>query len=345
MGSVAGSGLCARGKQCVWYLCEKKPAPLRKTKPDPDLICESCRRKIESEQEGGVAPGTKKPVQQVGGSVLEGSETDTCDACARPGGEQRAAKNLIGRRGDSLCESCIYLFGAASVLLADGIESEAIILPTLVFAARLPDLPGLAPVRDAFSEAAAGSSEEKRLISSFHNVFAPMEAEKVIDEILIVRREPFYVRLNLREKLGDPTEAVTIDVHSRSVKAEDLARKYDRALRNAGVPIDGFGRGAMSYRAYPGCLEILVRPSVPEMGGWEQMVARGHPRTEQLPFPPAPIVRALYEAAAKCYGHVLIGSQKRDPFKAENLISACVAWYIGGRGQLVKRTPKLGTGR
>jgi len=56
----------------------------------------------------------------------------------------------------------------------------------------------------------------------------------------------------------------------------------------------------------------------------------------QLPFPAPQDIGRHSEALLQRYGNVLGGRERGRPSKPENLIPACAAWYIGGRGELLK---------
>ena len=59
------------------------------------------------------------------------------------------------------------------------VTDEAEIIPTLAFAARAPEIPALADLREKFAEAAKGSEAWKELNERFFlNVFDTLEAQK-----------------------------------------------------------------------------------------------------------------------------------------------------------------------
>jgi hypothetical protein len=60
---------------------------------------------------------------------------------------------------------------------------------------------------------------------------------------------------------------------------------------------------------------------------------------EQPPFPHPTVVGSMYEGVVGHFGdEVLRGRKRGGSFKHHNLIPACVAWYVGKRGELIENT-------
>jgi hypothetical protein len=57
---------------------------------------------------------------------------------------------------------------------------------------------------------------------------------------------------------------------------------------------------------------------------------------KQLSFPAPRSIGSQSEALLQRFSHVLGGRVRGRPSKLENLIPACLAWYIGGRGALLE---------
>src|SRR5215211_2152522 len=99
------------------------------------------------------------------GNLSEPSEQERCDTCRWP------SVGLVNRGGDHLCESCDALFWAAQVLVLNEIDDEAIVVPTLAFAACAPEAPHLTHLKEEFLRAAEETDTWKEFRQLFLNAF------------------------------------------------------------------------------------------------------------------------------------------------------------------------------
>jgi hypothetical protein len=232
------------------------------------------------------------------------------------------------------------LFWAAQVLVLEGITDENDIVPTLAFAARAPEIPHLAELKDEFSKADEGSGVWERFRQYFLNAFGPLQVKTKKDEVLIVRREPFSVGIypyNPFKGKTEPIKEIIIDIHARPVPPDTLADRYERALRMVNVSHERWDRGSVSYKAYKDSLRLKVQPQDSTIDWQDEMQLQ--PQQEQLPFPPPTVVRNMYQSLLQCFGYALKGRKAGGPPKQENLVPACVAWYLlGRRGGLIENT-------
>ena len=269
--------------------------------------------------------------------LLEPSEQERCDTCRWP------SVNLVKHGDDRLCESCRALFWAANVLLDNEIDDELKGVPTLAFAACAPEAPHLTLLKAEFLRAAKETDTWEEFRQRFVNMFNTLEAEKVVDEVAIVWQQPFYVRRHRRAE-GDPVEEITIDMRYRPKKVEDLEQQYEVALREADISYQEedresglYSAASFSHEVRPDLLRIVVRPRGPEMDTVGKLFERTQRRSgKQLPFPAPQYIGSHSEALIQRFGHVLRGRERGRPSKAETVIPACLAWYIGGRGALLE---------
>jgi hypothetical protein len=243
------------------------------------------------------------------------------------------------RLGDSP-EEYGELFRAARVLFEKDVSDEDLIIPTLAFAARASasDMPWLTQLKDSLLEAGEGSEAWENLWRLFIDTFDTLQPYRIVDGVPLVWRADLYVRLfrfNPTQPKAWVVKRIFIEVHSRSVKPRDVKAKYEKSLRMADIPWERWDRGSVRYKADKCYLSLLVRPEDTEgLDFMDQHLLR---TGEQLPFPPPAVVESVYEGVWKCFrDDALKGKQKENSYKPENLIPACVAWYVGGYRE---RTP------
>lgn len=261
----------------------------------------------------------------------------------------------VSREGD-LCGKCSQeavthveappehaeLFRCAQLLFNAGIEDENQIIPTLVFAANLGEMPHLREVKDGLAALTNedGKWKDLRLQVSwfFDRMVALMDA---IDGVPILQRSPFVVTY-VTNKQGNVNE-VAIDVFMHSVQAEKVAGIYERYLKLHNVEIDPI-RGDISYKLHEDFIRIVARPettSVDAADGRILALRSGPPR---LPDPL--IVAGMYRVLKgsqssgmfKGFRSVLAGRERGKPGGADILVPACVGWYVAGRGDLSEQT-------
>jgi hypothetical protein len=235
------------------------------------------------------------------------------------------------------------VFRAAEVLRLAGVTSENEIIPTLAFAARSFELTNLGVMRERFARAGEDSAERKDLEGTFRRAFDALEVVRVVEGVPIIFWRPFKLVGYPYEETG-VLEKVVIEVYLRSARGQDIAERYDRLMSRYGVPYEG-GEGNLGWQASTGCLRIVVQPRAP---GALSPLLEGrnivHPERSQAPFPHPHIVgdtcEALIGSVSKKKGNTgfafaLGGRDRGRPVDPNYLIPAVVAWYVGGRGNVV----------
>jgi hypothetical protein len=261
----------------------------------------------------------------------------------------------LGQVGE-VCDKCLeeaatgleappehaQLFRVARLLFKAGVEDENQIIPTLVFAANLGEMPHLREVKDGL---AALTNEDRkwkdlsfRVSRSFDNMVVLSDS---IGGVPILRLAPCSV-IGVTDEQGS-IEEVAIDVFMRSVQEEKVAGIYERFLARHNAEIDPT-RSNISSKLHEDFIRIVARPeaiSVDAADGRILPLRSGPPR---LPDPL--IVAGMYgvlkgsRSAGKFKGFrsVLAGRERGKPGRADILVPACVGWYVAGRGDLSGQT-------
>jgi len=248
------------------------------------------------------------------------------------------------------------LFRVARLLFRTGVNDEANIIPTLVFAANVGESPDLRDIsnlaqmpllRDISDGLAALGDPDRReawtdlsvrVRESFDNLVAPVRS---IEGAPILHQNPF--RLILVTGGHEGLEEVVIDVFERSVQPDYLAKKYEEYLKKTNVAIDP-SRGRVSYKVYEKFIRIVVQPETISM---DRADGRILPLQSGPPgFPDPLVVAGVYSVLRgsrtkgrfKGLSSVLAGRERGPSSPADSLIPACVAWYLAGRGERIEQT-------
>jgi hypothetical protein len=148
------------------------------------------------------------------------------------------APKLRATRQSDICEKCEEelaggeeplqehkeLFRAARALLDNGIENEDEIIPTLVLAANVGQMPHLEHIRDVLAKAGRRESKARgELVDELYSVFGGlvMSSGRVVDGVPLVRRTPF--RISVTRDKNEAIEEIAFDVFKRSVTHEEVA--------------------------------------------------------------------------------------------------------------------------
>jgi hypothetical protein len=257
------------------------------------------------------------------------SQGDVCDRCRKE-----------GYSPEEVSEEYVELFRAVRVLFEEGVTDEMVIIPTLAFAACSWEIQVLRHIRDEFLKTGEGSEARKELENEFINTFGTLGVECVVDGTLLVRSRPLVALIHVDDTTS-LAERITIDVYPHSldeVKSKEVAEHYEWALRRHGIAQDWRG-SSVSHSVLPTRVRIMAEPKNPQIDLLGVHMLWPPPK-EQPAFPHAREIQAKYEVivhAAKESGstHPFAGRQKGQSFKAHNLIPACVAWYVGNRGQFI----------
>jgi hypothetical protein len=228
------------------------------------------------------------------------------------------------------------------VLLDAEVTGEGKIIPTLAFAARLWESAYLQHIRDQLVKASQDPERWLELRDRFINSFSSLEALEVMNGVLVVRQIPISIHSAVNE--ADVVEEVSIDVFRRSVQPKAVAAFYKKSLRSHGISYNT-DRGDVSYQVYPNYIRVTVRPE----NRWIDLVGkhRVYPKmeTQQQSFPPPQVIESMYAAVKGSisrkppdgFAYVLAGNERGPEAEADNLVSACVAWYVGNRGRLIQQ--------
>jgi hypothetical protein len=233
-------------------------------------------------------------------------------------------------------EAFSELLRVARVLFANNVAEEEQIVPTLAFANRASALPELKSLRDQFAKIEDNGALREQFSADFYQRFRGLLPVAVSDEVLILRRVPMFVNA-VRYSGATVVKEVVIDVFMRSVTPDEVAEHYERWLVEEGLAYDESSQGTFGWRGSDACVAMTVG-SGKELN--EGQVARMSLSGRQPVFPPPQLVAALYESLKgsvnsrrfRGFAYALGGRQSGPAASPDNLIPACVAWYLRETG-------------
>jgi hypothetical protein len=234
------------------------------------------------------------------------------------------------------------LLRAARALLDNGIENEDEIIPTLVLAANVGQMPHLEHIRDELAKAGRRESKawaevDGELYSAFGGLV--MSSGRVVDGVPLVRRTPFWISVT-RDKNG-AIEEIAFDVFKRSVTHEEVRKWYEWYLKLESVDYDlhDLSRGVVAYKTdNRKFFRLIAWPEERSVDG------HGHflPVNEGVrKFPHPEAVAGMYKGLRGLMKFselppLLMGRQRGPTIMPHNLVPACVAWYLFERGRLLE---------
>jgi len=237
------------------------------------------------------------------------------------------------------------LFHAAKVVWRCGITDENEIIPTLAFAARSFELENLDALRERIASTVVGNAEWTDLQDTFRRAFVTFELARVVDGVPIIYSRPFKIMAHTYAATG-VVEKITIEVYRRSAKGEEIGTWYDTLLLWHAASYES-RQGGVGWQALPGCLQLVVQPRAPAtlnpLLGSPIVV---NPEKQQLPFPHPDLVAGMCEALIGSisekkgntgFAFTLGGRDRGRAFKPDLLVPATVAWYVGGRGRIIRQ--------
>lgn len=238
------------------------------------------------------------------------------------------------------------LFRAAQAVRRAGIVDENQIIPTLAFAARSFELTDLGVMSDRLAEAEVGGEEWRDLKGTVRRAFDTFEVLRVQDGVPILYSRPFKLRAHAHQETG-VVEKVVIEVYRRSAKGEEIGEWYETLLSKHDVSYEG-RQGGFGWHASAGRLRMVFRPLAPTALDplSEGRIEVNTERDNNPPLPHPGIVAGVCEALigsvsargkGSGFASVLGGRDRGRPFDAGYLIPAVVAWYVGGRGNVIKQ--------
>jgi hypothetical protein len=181
-------------------------------------------------------------------------------------------------------------------------------------------------------------SEDRReeFLIDFYQRFRGLIPVAVSNEVLLLRRVPMFLNA-VRYPGTTVVKEIMIDVFMRSVTTDEVAEHYERWLVEEGLAYDESSQGTFGWRGSDACVAMTVG-SGKELN--EGQVARMSLSGRQPVFPPPQLVAALYESLKgsvnsrrfRGFAYVLGGRQSGPAASPDNLIPACVAWYLRETG-------------
>jgi hypothetical protein len=266
---------------------------------------------------------------------LRPSSTDViCDPCREAG---REAEQVPSEHED--------LFRAARALFDNGIENEDEIIPTLVLAANVSQMPHLERIRDGLAKAPRGSKDRAELNAQLYDCFGGLSVvlKSVEEGVPVIREAPFRI-IGFRGE-DEVVQEVAIDVFKRSATGTEISKWYEWILNRENLGYD-LSRGEIAYKyglsedqfAYQGGSEFLRILARPEQRSVDQDGSIFPTTPEADMFPPPHVVAEHWEILRNAgFGSRLAGKRQGRPFEARNLVPACVAWYVGERGAVIEQ--------
>jgi hypothetical protein len=353
------------GVQCTQYRYLGKPSKIRSTSSSE--LCDRC-------MQVGYTPEDAQPTEgtHVTTTDAPGGASELCSQCRESPAVSQMV--LVFKNGEientPLCEGCqkrlfeqaqehnyltylpptreeprplpqdIFkeLFGAAKTLFKRGIAQEELIIPTLAFANRASALPELKALRDQFAELEDSDTLRDQFVNDFYQRFRGLIPITVSDEVLVLRRVPMFLNA-VRYPGTTVVREVVIDVFMRSVKPAEVAEHYERWLVGEGLTYDESSQGMFSY-AFPNAyLAMTVGPGKVLNEG---QVARMSLSGRQPVFPPPQLVAEQYRSLkgsvtrkrVRGFAYALGGRQSGPTASPDNLIPACVGWYLREPGRI-----------
>ena len=233
------------------------------------------------------------------------------------------------------------LFRAARVLFAYNVTKEEQIVPTLAFANRASALPELQSMKGRFAKVEHSEDRREEFLNDFYQRFRGLIPVAVSNEVLLLRRVPMFLNA-VRYPGTTVVKEVVIDVFMRSVTPDEVAERYERWLVEEGLAYDKSSQGTFGWRFSDAYLAMTVG-SGKELN--EGQVARMSLSGRQPVFPPPQLVAALYESLKgsvnskrfRGLAYALGGRQSGRAASPDNLIPACVAWYLRETGGISEK--------
>jgi hypothetical protein len=228
------------------------------------------------------------------------------------------------------------LFRAARVLFTTNVTAEERIIPTLAFANRASVLPELEATRMRFAEIESSRETREHFSNNFCRRFKGLRPVTVSDQVLILSKVPVFVYVSRYPNAAGVKE-VGLSVFMRSVKPEEVAEHYREALARERIPWEESSTGTFSWEFADTYLSMTVNSGKElNLGQAQRFTSRG----VQIAFPPPQLIGELYAALKgsvnsrrfRGFAYALEGRQSGPAASPDNLIPACVAWYLRESG-------------
>lgn len=241
------------------------------------------------------------------------------------------------------------LFKAAQVLLSEpsGVDLKAAedrIYPTLAFANEVGQSSRHQAMMELFLETRSNSKALRDLAEQFKAVFKAVQFVEIVDGVVILERSSAIASVVMHPETTLPKEVeVIVYRRSRLTEPQEVATAYEEAINNSNISCGGLGGSLRWNITQNHCLNITVSPGRELSPRRVKLFARYPERYKgKLLFPPAEAVSALYAAllgstSGHGYARYLTDRRRGAPTQADNLIPACVAFYLKRHGKINSR--------
>jgi hypothetical protein len=348
MGRVIEARYCAMGERCKLYDAVSGKAQ-KLGRYHKGTICDQCRAAGYYPED--TPPFDSKPTPDKDATT----QLASCAKCGQPAVGSYGESSFCEAHWEQLHsegvidvfspiveppqppeETFSELFRAARVLFADNVSEEEQIVPTLAFANRASALPELQSMKGRFAKVGYSKERRKEFLNDFYQRFKGLIPVAVSNEVLVLRRVPMFLNA-VRYPGSTVVKEVVIDVFMRSVTTDEVAEHYQRWLVEEGLAYDESSQGTFGWRGSDACVAMTVG-SGKELN--EGQVARMSLSGLQPVFPPPQLVAAQYESLKgsvnsrrfRGFAYALGGRQSGPAASPDNLIPACVAWYLRDTG-------------
>ena len=208
-----------------------------------------------------------------------------------------------------------WLFKAARVLLREGITDEDQIISTLALAHEF-DCPR--PIKEDILRPIKGEEIPPEALGTFF----PTEqiVVKEVDGVFIVERDPVSALILVQRSLPGKEDStiprgvlIRVRFHKKTVEPERVASVYREQLAIKGISYEGSHSASMKFDLVGNELYLAI-------------MLRKEMAVSRLVFPPPRLVGEFYGGLMKDFGKRLTTHGRE--FEADNLIPACVAFFL-----------------
>jgi hypothetical protein len=238
------------------------------------------------------------------GSISDTEAVGCCDTC------ERREDDLRGREGDNVCGQCDALFTAAHALLKNEVCDEPTILATLAF---------------AWSRGASTIGQE---------CYGGLELLSNVDGVPLLRL-PRITASVITYDGGQIPKIAQLNVYSRDVTPQEVARVYERLLKNHGIHFDECSGGSFGWDIEDANLTLTVG-ALKELHPDRVPLLKSYPAGRIYSFPPPPLVGGylgtlLGSTDKRTFSGYAYALAERGHHTPEKAVTGSVAWLLGER--------------
>jgi hypothetical protein len=235
------------------------------------------------------------------------------------------------------------LFRAARVLLREGIDQEDQVIPTLTLANLTHEEGPYLDLRQRFKKLVKAGEGWERWVDEWVSAYGSLRPVRMVGEVLILERLPISIDIKYGLHNVEQPEQVFLSVypHRQPAESSHVASLYEAKLSAASAPYGEADTGRMSFELFDSHLLITIdrglRKFVSDSEGSSFRF-----RTDVASFPTPRIVQGFYQmllgkpSGEGFYGHLATRTRGGAP-NADNLILACVAFYLRNSGGIKGR--------